>query len=179
MGGISEASSWLGAPDKEALMAFVGAHVVFYRLVQTGKGKKSEKNAIQVILLCKRTQDAPIHAGHWSLFGGKLQKKELPVKGLIREVEEELEMNGAKINRIDMKNLCDVRIRRGQAMYSIRYFCSRLEVGMDGLRLKRNEEESKVEGEGLGWFTAEEVQHLMMRPEDRIAVTNFFRKNGV
>jgi len=36
----------------------------------------------------------------------------------------------------------------------------------------------KVEGEGLGWFTAEEIHHLDVRPEDRAAINHFFEENG-
>jgi len=77
-----------------------------------------------------------------------------------------------------MALLCDVQIRRKKGTCAIRYFSSPLDVDMDGLRLKRSKNEKKVEGEGLGWFTAEEVHHLVMRPEDRIAVTELFRVTG-
>jgi hypothetical protein len=36
-----------------------------------------------------------------------------------------------------------------------------------------------VEGEGLGWFTAEEVNHIWLRPEDRVAVEKFFEQSGL
>jgi hypothetical protein len=48
---------------------------------------------------------------------------------------------------------------------------------MDKLRL-RPDKKGVVEGEGLGWFTAEEIHHLTVRPEDRIAIDYFFRKYG-
>ena len=58
------------------------------------------------------------------------------------------------------------------------YFSAELNVDLDRLTLKRNKDEDKVEGEGLGWFTAEEVNHLVVRPEDRAAISAFFRKHG-
>jgi hypothetical protein len=48
---------------------------------------------------------------------------------------------------------------------------------MDDLRLRRMNGK-KVEGEGLGWFTAEEIHHLNVRPEDRTAINHFFEENG-
>jgi hypothetical protein len=50
---------------------------------------------------------------------------------------------------------------------------------MDKLTLRYNSEEKKVEGEGLGWFTAEEVNHMWLRPEDRVAVEKFFEQSGL
>ena len=157
-----------------------GAHIVLHKLVRTGKYKKNMKciqDEIQAVLLCKRTQDAPMHPGYWSLFGGKLKPKEEPEQAVRRELEEELEITGQSLQ--GMKQLCNVSITRKQGTRSISYLSSPLDVYMDGLRLKRNKKEKKVEGEGLGWFTAEEVHHLTMRPEDRIAVTKFFRETGV
>jgi hypothetical protein len=49
---------------------------------------------------------------------------------------------------------------------------------MDRLTLRYNSAEGKVEGEGLGWFTAEEIHHVWLRPEDRIAVEQFFQRRG-
>jgi hypothetical protein len=49
---------------------------------------------------------------------------------------------------------------------------------MDKLTLRRNSKEDFVEGQGLGWFSAEEVHHLVLRPEDRIAIAAFFKKHG-
>jgi len=149
-----------------------GAHVVFYRLLKTG-----DCHSIQAVLLCKRTQDAPIHPGYWALFGGKVEKKEQPNQAVRREVVEELEVTGVDLKRLKMKKLCrPVAIRRENGKRLIVYFSSPLDIGMDKLRLKSK---SKIEGEGIGWFTAEEIHHLMMRPEDRIAVTKFFQKNGI
>jgi hypothetical protein len=71
-------------------------------------------------------------------------------------------------------------IQRGNTRgpLGVRYFSAELNYDMDCLTLKRNAHEGKVEGEGLGWFTAEEIGHLMVRPEDRSAISTFFRKRG-
>ena len=118
-----------------------------------------------------------MHPGYWGLFGGRRDGAEQPKKTAIREVWEEL---GIKLRDANVKGLCDVKIQRGDVhgALGVRYFSAELTVDMDCLKLRRNTHEGKVEGEGLGWFTAEEIEHLMVRPEDRAAICNFFRKHG-
>jgi 8-oxo-dGTP pyrophosphatase MutT (NUDIX family) len=118
-----------------------------------------------------------MHPGYWGLFGGRVDGIEQPKKTAIREVREEL---GIVLRDATLKALCDVKIQRGNVRNAlgVRYFSAELEVDMDKLTLKRNAHEGKVEGEGLGWFTAEEVNHLMVRPEDRTAICAFFKKHG-
>ena len=154
-----------------------GAHVVFYKSLYVGErcnnetGKK-EKDFVQAVLLCKRTQDAPIHPGYWALFGGNIEEE--PEDGVFREVKEELRIC---IIIEDMESLCEIEIKREKKSW-IKYFAYQLNNDMDTLQLRKNKE-GKVEGEGLGWFTAEESHHLVMRPEDRIAVAKFFQKYGI
>jgi len=151
-----------------------GAHVVLYRLLRTDNNKRKDKYWVQAVLLCKRTQDAPIHPGYWALFGGELRNSELPEQAVLREVKEELKINKRTIKKMDP--LCMVEIKRKEKI-SIEYFCSPLKVDMNKLRMRMKK--GKIEGEGLGWFTAEEIHHLVMSPEDRIAVTKFFQENGI
>ncbi len=118
-----------------------------------------------------------MHSGYWGLFGGRRDGAEQPKITAIREVREEL---GIEIREANVKALCDVKIQRGnvRGALGVRYFSAELNIGMDCLTLRRNTHEGKVEGEGLGWFTAEEVTHLMVRPEDRTAICTFFRSRG-
>jgi 8-oxo-dGTP pyrophosphatase MutT (NUDIX family) len=118
-----------------------------------------------------------MHPGYWGLFGGRRDRAEKPKMTAIREVREEL---GIELRDANVKSLCDVKIQRGDARgaFGVRYFSAELNVDMDCLTLRRNTHEGNVEGEGLGWFTAEEVDHLMVRPEDRTAIRTFFRKHG-
>lgn len=154
-------------------MNIKGAHVVFHRLLKTSKG-----SSVSAVLLCKRTQDAPMHPGYWGIVGGKVDACEQPKTAALREVKEEL---GITLSRTKLKSLCDVRIRRDTRAdtLGVRYFIAALDLGMDKLTLRYNSEEGKVEGEGLGWFTAEEIHHMWLRPEDRIAVTKFFERSGL
>jgi 8-oxo-dGTP pyrophosphatase MutT (NUDIX family) len=152
-------------------MKIEGAHVVFHRMLSTSK---CNRYFVRAVLLTKRTLDAPMHAGCWGLIGGKVKDRERPKTAARREANEELGIRPASLAM-----LCDVAVDHGKRNASgVRYFSAALNFDMDKLRLKRNREEHKVEGEGLAWFSAEEVHHLMMRPEDRIAVATFFKKHG-
>lgn len=119
-----------------------------------------------------------MHAGYWGLIGGTLDAAEEPASGALREVEEEL---GILQTEITLQFLCDVRIQRNADPCEIgaRYFAAPLDRGMDKLTLRYNAAERKVEGEGLGWFTAEEIDHMWLRPEDRAAVEKFFEQTGL
>jgi len=154
-------------------MKITGAHVVFHRLLRT-----NPVASVCAVLLCKRTQDAPTYPGCWALIGGKLENGEEPLAGALREVEEEL---GISLSETTPELLCDVRVQRNADRHPIgaRYFAVPLSLGMDNLTLKYNSEEQKVEGEGLGWFTAEEIHHLRLRPEDRVALEQFFEQSGL
>jgi 8-oxo-dGTP pyrophosphatase MutT (NUDIX family) len=72
-----------------------GAHVIFHRLL-----KASDCNSVQAILLCKRTQDAPTHPGHWGLIGGKVENGKTPEETARREVEEELKAIGINLREL-------------------------------------------------------------------------------
>lgn len=153
-------------------MKIKGAHVVFHRLLRTGSG-----SSLSAVLLCKRTLDAPTHPGHWALIGGTLEDGEEPAAGALREVEEELVISPRELA---LAFLCDIRIRRGEdSEIGVRYFTAPLNLGMDELTLRFNPVDGKVEGEGLGWFTAEEIHHLPLRPEDRVALQRFFEQSGL
>ncbi len=89
-----------------------------------------------------------------------------------REVEEELD--GSEDALEMLSDLCTVPVPESETTY-VQYFSAPLQKDMDSLRLKWNDEENKVEGDGFAWFTLEEVHHLPMRLEDRIALTKFFQ----
>jgi 8-oxo-dGTP pyrophosphatase MutT (NUDIX family) len=166
-----------------------GAHVIFYHKVKTRPERVKDKSKdvideILVVLLAKRTQDAPTHPGLWSPIGGKVDPDKgdkTPKDTAAREVDEELD--GTKLTRKKTKDrlkyLQSVMVTRKNGPCWICYFSMPLRKGMHRLQLKWDREHHKVEGEGLAWFTAEEIHHLPMRPEDRIAVNTFFERHGV
>jgi 8-oxo-dGTP pyrophosphatase MutT (NUDIX family) len=181
----------VGTPPDTSVNKIIpaGAHVVLHKLLRTSCDKKhrnakddtdANKNYVQVVLLYKRTHDAPIHPGHWALFGGKLKDNEKPKAAAKREVNEELAIDqvAVALDGNKLKALCNVKIARRDGSFWISYFSSLLDVGIDKLTLRPNPENSKVEGEGLGWFDAEDIHHLPLRPEDRFALIEFFRKHG-
>ena len=148
-----------------------GAHVILYRLLKVGNC-----HSVRAILLCKRTLDAPTHPAYWGLFGGTVKKNESPEQTVQRELKEELKANKIDFGKYKMKKVRDVGIVRENGEHIIRYFSASLQIDMDELSLRRWQ--GKVEGEGLGWFTAEEIHHLDVRPEDRAAINHFFEENG-
>jgi len=154
-------------------MKIAGAHVVFHRLLKT-----SSRHSLCAVLLCKRTQSAPTYPGYWSLFGGSVDSGERARQAAVREIREEL---GISLRAERLNALCDIRIQRGKdrPVLGVRFFSSALDVDMDRLTLKRHPDDEMVEGEGLGWFTAGEIHHMMVRPEDRAAIGIFFAKYGI
>src|SRR5260221_452090 len=139
-------------PNTSMNTKIAGAHVLLHRLLRTSCDKKHRKRKddlaadnkyVPVVLLCKRTHDAPIHPGYWGLFGGNLKNRESPRDGAKREVDEEL---GIILKAKRLEELCSVSVERANGTCSIQYFRYSLEYDLDKLRLHRNNE-GKVEGE--------------------------------
>jgi 8-oxo-dGTP pyrophosphatase MutT (NUDIX family) len=152
-------------------MMIDGAHIVFHRLLRTSK---TTPHQVKAVLLTKRTLDAPMHPGHWSLVGGRIESGESARAAAIREAGEEL-----GVTPDAMKFLCDVRIDKGgRKALVVKYFSAPLDRDMDTLVPGRNPEDGKVEAEGIAWFSAEEVHHILVPPEDRVAISTFFRRHG-
>lgn len=152
-------------------MIIQGTHVVFYKYLSTLRSKTL------AVLLSKRTQDAPYHVGYWGLFGGSVEKGENPEGALIREITEEIEAGDYLLSLV---HLCDVSVTRGDKdKIGVAYFECPLDVKMTALSIANKSDDGKIESDGLAWFTAEEIHHLMIRPEDRIAISKFFEKHGV
>jgi len=139
-----------------------GAHVVFYRTLET----KDKKQPVLAILLTKRTQDAPSDVGDWGLVGGTMDRGETPRKTVLREINEELcyRTRPLQVSRL-------LKVKNGT--HTVHFFQAPLPEDMDTLKLKRNRK-GKVEGEGIGWFTQEEAFCLRLRPQDIPAVQRFF-----
>jgi ADP-ribose pyrophosphatase YjhB (NUDIX family) len=146
-----------------------GAHVVFHRKLKVPRKGKTPERIVRMVLLCKRTQDAPNDAGCWSLFGGKIDGNEEPANAAKREVLEELHLH---LEAHDLEKLCDVPAKHEPGSF-VAYYSFRLNWDLDNLTLRRNPQ-GKVEGEGLGWFTEEEVRGLKIRPDDQKALNEFF-----
>jgi 8-oxo-dGTP pyrophosphatase MutT (NUDIX family) len=142
----------------ERKMIVAGAHVVFHRLLKASLEGVSPEKYVQAVLLCKRTQDAPIHPGYWGLFGGQVEN-ETPIEAVRREVREELKIcQGLDSTGSQLTELAEVPIVRGEGTLVVKYYSCPLNYGLDQLALQPNAG-GKVEGEGLAWFSAEEIHH--------------------
>jgi len=151
---------------------FAGAHVVLHRLLMN-----QSRQGVQVVLLSKRTLDAPTHPGHWGLFGGEIEDDELPAAAVKREVEEELGVAGEwKLDLAKLKDLTEGDAPRADGIHKVKYYSYQFAFDLDHLALRRNAN-GKVEGDGIAWFTKEEVENLKIRPEDRSAIGQFFQKH--
>ncbi len=156
-----------------------GVHIVFYRMLPTQCYKNGEQYRVQAVLLYKRTQDAPNRTGYWALFGGTKKASEDDKTTLIRELVEEHELQVKCMSDQNYEGLLQdaekLTCVPDDCKMMMKYYKAKLEKDMDSLFLGQNpNENNKVEGEGLGWFTEEESRHLCMRREDSIALRRFF-----
>ena len=102
------------------------------------------------ILLARRPEGKK-RAGLWEFPGGKLEPQEGPEEALKRELREEL---GVEVSVL--KRLAEVDFDYPEVPIRLMgYFC-RLEEG----------EPRPLEGQGLGWFSPEEVEGLRLAPAD-------------
>ena len=134
---------------------YSGAHIILYT--------EDER-----ILLCKRDNRAPNFPGYWSLFGGGTEAKDAgdPRRTACRELSEELE--GLELKPVYLEPLCRVRSVRGSGLRIVHYFKARLTCELSELRVKD-------EGDALGLFVSAELDHLPVRPWDRLAIYKYFQ----
>ena len=149
-----------------------GVHIILHRMLTVSYTK-----SVLAVLLYKRTLDVPVFPGYWGTIGGKRDKHDPSAEfTALREMKEELDI---VVERGVMKQQGTVPTNNMQGdNVAMMYFTHRLERDMHQLTLRWNAEHNKVEGEGLGWFTAEETKKMLLRPEDREAVDRFFSEHG-
>ena len=102
------------------------------------------------------------------MFGGSTEAKDAgdPRRTACRELSEELE--GLELTPVHLEPLCSVRSIRGSGLRIVHYFRASLTRQMSELRLKD-------EGDALGLFTSAELDHLPVRPWDRLAIYRYFQ----
>ena len=101
------------------------------------------------ILMQHRSSDAPTSPDHWGFFGGNIEKNETPYKSIIRETYEELEIK-LKKPKLFHKEYVNIKNKEHTNFYFI----------------EKIEDKNKIqlhEGQGLGWFSPNEVQNLLAK----------------
>lgn len=110
---------------------------------------------VTAILLTKRSHMTGNNPGYWGLPGGGGLLGESIFDTATRELSEELEVQYDTLN-----HLCTVGI-----------------TGFMYTELLSAKVEVKEESIGYGLFTVEEVHHLQVCPEHRMAINEFIKKN--
>ena len=122
------------------------------------------------VLLSKRDPDASDYPGFWNLIGGWIEGETEaadPRIAALREVDEEIA--GLKLAASDVEQLCCVRTEsRGKTATTHYYLVPLHQRTFHGLALK-------MEGDGLGFFSWDQLNFLPVRPEARLALAKFFQ----
>lgn len=136
-------------------------------LYQINSGHNAD--GILCVLLVKRTQNAPRYPGYWSLPGGCVNENESSIETVSREVMEEIGYLVAETPTFHT----EVFIQTAPGKHTVEYFGFATKINIRDLKLQT------AECEGVGWFSPEEIHHLQIKPEDRIALNNFFSSRGI
>ena len=111
----------------------------------------------QVLLQQRDDNPAIRYPGHWSLFGGSIEKGESPAAATAREVKEEIDY--------DMRNFGLFRefVQNNKREFA---FVGELSAELDELTLS--------EGQGMNLFYPSQLQELLIRPDDKETLTEYF-----
>lgn len=108
------------------------------------------------VLLQHRSSEAVYYPGYWGFFGGGIESGETPEKALKREIMEELEIN------IDSARFFKrYEIEEEKGVYE--RFLYLLPINISFKRLKSQ----LREGDGIGFFSLDEVNKLKINPYTR------------
>ena len=110
-------------------------------------------------LLLQQRDDNPAirYPGHWSLFGGTIEEDESPAAAAAREVKEEIDY--------DMRNFGLFRefVQNNKREFA---FVGELSAGLEELTLS--------EGQGMNLFYPSQLHELLIRPDDKETLTEYF-----
>ncbi|MDP2949451.1 MAG: NUDIX hydrolase [Chloroflexota bacterium] len=104
---------------------------------------------------------------HWVLFGGEVKEGETSEAAVRRELTTEL---GPRSLPLTIRLLGTARVLRGDEHRQVYFYEAPLSCDLSDLALK--------EGDGFALFSLEELPHLRMRPEDRLAIERFYGRQG-
>ena len=110
------------------------------------------------VLLQQRDDNPSIrYPGHWSLFGGSIEDGESAAAAVAREVEEEIEFA--------MRNFGLFRefVQNNKREFA---FVGELTAELSDLTLS--------EGQGMNFFYPSQLEHLLIRPDDRETLSEYF-----
>ena len=117
--------------------------------------------------LMHRRPFAKQHGGLWEFPGGKVEVSEKPPESLVRELQEEL---GIKVVGTDLVPLTFAQSEAETDQISIVILLYRIDVWQG--------DPQALEGEGIGWFTPDEVMELDKPPLDVELAARLFAKEA-
>lgn len=115
-------------------------------------------NRLGQVLLQQRDDNPAIrYPGHWSLFGGTIEEGESPAMAVAREVKEEIDY--------EMRNFGLFRefVQNNKREFA---FVGELSAKLNELTLS--------EGQGMNFFYPSQLRELLIRPDDKETLTEYF-----
>ncbi len=137
--------------DYQALMARLDA------TNEAGVSAILMNDAGQVLLQQRDDNPAIRYPGHWALFGGTIEDAEVPADAVAREVQEEI---GFELETFGLFREFEQNNKREFA------FVGNITANLDELSLS--------EGQGMNFFNPSELMNLLIRPDDRETLEEYF-----
>jgi len=118
------------------------------------------------VLLQRRNKSNRWNQDSWSEFGGQIEKEETPEQAARRELKEEL-----GINITDLKFFKKYNLKRKKGIYEQFVFIASLNYSIKFLKKQQKE------GDGLAFFTENEINNLKTADYTKRILEDFFRVN--
>jgi 8-oxo-dGTP diphosphatase len=117
------------------------------------------------VLLQHRDNKASWDPGLWGIFGGQIEKGETPKIAAKRELKEEL---GIELNNLSFFRKYEIKREKG--IYEAFFFTAPLTISVEELKKQQKE------GQGLGFFSLEEIKDLKIMDLAKMALNDFFNQ---